>query len=103
LTYHDSVRSLAFYGDEVRTVDVPDLGGIISVTIAESVDVGSTTFSLVVPVVVLPDEKAASTHVETKGITTIHRAFVLTIGHPQREIYAVTALKGTAGRGPLPV
>ncbi len=75
---------------------------IVSVTIVESVDTGSTTFSLLVPYVQLPGQQS-SVYICTEGITTIHRIFVALIGHPQSETYTVTALDGTAAVGPLPV
>jgi hypothetical protein len=101
LVYQDANRSLSFYGDQVRTVKVDDLGMILSVTIVESVDTGSTTFSLLVPYVQLPGQQS-SVYICTEGITTIHRIFVALIGHPQSETYTVTALDGTAAFGELP-
>jgi len=101
-TYQDSSRSLAFYGNEVRTVDVPDLGTVVSVTIVQTIDIGSTSASLLVPLVVLP-ESHPSAQIHTDLITTIHRFFVSAIGHPQHEVYSVTALDGVAGSAPLPL
>jgi hypothetical protein len=101
-TYRDSVRSLAFYGDEVRLVEVPDLGAVVSVTIVPSVDTGATTFSLVVPVVVVSNA-SSSVSIETFGVTTMHYVLVGAIGHPQRDMYAVTALSGVASEQPLPL
>ena len=63
---------------------------------------GSTTFSLLVPDVQLPDQQP-SVFIHTDGITTVHRAFVALIGHPQADTYTVTALSGPAALGPLPV
>jgi hypothetical protein len=102
LAYQDAFRSQGFYGDQVRTVKVDDLGTVVSVTIVESVDTGDTTFSLLVPDVQLPDQQT-SVFIHTEAITTIHRIFVALIGHPQSETYTVTALDGTAAVGPLPV
>ncbi|MGH3625704.1 MAG: hypothetical protein ACRDQ5_28685 [Sciscionella sp.] len=101
-TYHDSSRSLTFLADEVRTVEVDDLGTIVSVTLVDTVDTGSTTASLLVPTVVLP-EGSSSVSIHTDLITTIHRLFVAAIGHPQREMYTVTALTGDASLRPLPL
>lgn len=101
LTYQDEHRSLPFYRDEVRTVEVADLGTIVSVTLVMPVDVGSTTFSLLVPHVQLPNGEE-SVDIRTEGITTIHRAFVALIGHPQAETYRVRRLTGTASIGILP-
>src|SRR5215470_7860867 len=49
LTYRDSQRTLNFSGDQIRKVEVLDLGTIVSVTIVQTVDSGSTTFSLLIP------------------------------------------------------
>ena len=102
LVYQDAFRSLAFYGGEVRTVTVPDLATVVSVTIVETVDTGSTSFSLLVPDVELPTDQS-SVFINTEGITTVHRIFVGLIGHPQSETYTVTPLTGTAAVGPLPL
>src|SRR5215510_4206106 len=102
LTYQDAHRSLNLAGQDVRVVEVPDLGTVVSVTLVRTVDVGSTSFSLLVPQVVLP-QPPGPVHVRTEGITTVHRAFAATIGHAQRESYTVTTLVGTASRGILPL
>lgn len=101
-TYQDAVRSLTF-GDDVRTVTVPDVGDIVSVTIVPEIDIGSTTFSLILPLVVLPADLVGPIAIETKAITTVHRVFVRAIGHPQRASYTLTALRGTASAGILPL
>ena len=54
LTYHDHLRNLSFAGADIRTVEAPDIGMIVSVTLAITVDVGSTTFSVLIPNVVVP-------------------------------------------------
>lgn len=102
--YQDAHRSESFFSDGtgVRTVKVDDLGMVVSVTIAATVDTGSTTFSLMIPDVELPGQQL-SVYVRTEGITTVHRVFVALIGHPQAETYSVTELDGTAAFGPLPL
>jgi hypothetical protein len=102
LVYQDAFRSLAFYGEEARIVEVADLGTVVSVTIVETVDTGYTSFSLLVPDVDLPTSQS-SVSISTEGITTVHRIFVALIGHPQSETYTVTSLSGTAAIGPLPL
>jgi hypothetical protein len=102
LVYQDAFRSLAFYGDEVRSVEVPDLGTVVSVTIAETVDTGYTSFSLLVPDVDLPTDQS-SVFINTEGITTVHGVFFGLIGHPQSETYTGTPVNGTAAVGPLPL
>jgi hypothetical protein len=102
--YQDAHRSESFYSDgtNVRTVEVDDVGTVVSVTIVQSIDTGGTTFSLLVPAVELPDGQS-SVFICTEGITTVHRVFVALIGHPQAETYEVTKLDGTAAFGPLPL
>ena len=102
LIYQDALRSLSFAGGDVRTVEVPDLGTTVSVTLVGTVDLGSTTFSLVVPHVLVPLPGGA-VPVQTEGITTVHRTFLAGPGQAQRETYTVTPLAGTASRGILPL
>jgi hypothetical protein len=103
LIYQDAVRSLNFTGQDVRVVTVADLGTIVSVTLVRTVDTGNTTFSLLLPHVNLPASSHASVHIQTDGITTVHRVFVGMIGHTQSETYTVTRLQGTASRAILPM
>jgi hypothetical protein len=100
LVYQDNSRTLNVTGQGIRTVAVPDLGTVVSVTLVETIDLGNTTFSLVVPQVVLPPQPGA-VPVHTEGITTVHRTFLGAIGHAQRETYTVTPLVGMASRGIL--
>jgi hypothetical protein len=102
LIYQDAHQTLSFPGDQVREVDVPDLGTLLSVTIVRTVDIGSTSFTLLLPAVQVPDTIGASVHVQTEGITTTHRIFAGLIGHAQAESYAVTKLSGMATHGILP-
>ena len=102
LFYQDKTHHLVFNGSEIRKIDVPDLGTILSITVVQTIDVGSTTFSLILPHVNLPQGPHPSVPIHTEGITTVHRAFARLIGHPQVETYSVTCLTGTASSGILP-
>ena len=73
LEYQDAERSQSFHDADVRTVDVADLGTIVSVTLVISVDTASTTLSLLVPNVVLPEQQS-SVDIHTEAITTLHRS-----------------------------
>ena len=93
--YAPGADNLSFAGADIRTVEVPDIGTIVSVTLAITVDVGSTTFSVFIPDVIVSAPNG-STPVRTEGITTIHR---MPFGPPspgQREVYSVVRLTGTA-------
>jgi hypothetical protein len=100
-TYQDSFQALSFYDHDVRTVHVPDLGTVVSVKIFQTIDTGSTSASLLVPNVVLPSTLPVS--ISTELITTRHLIFVATLGHPQHDLYSVTALTGVASAGILPL
>jgi hypothetical protein len=96
-TYQGPQGTLRFSGDQLRSVDVPDLGTVVSVTLVSTVDAGSTTFSVVVPHVDLPDHLGASVHMRTEGITTVHKFSIIpALNQGQREVYRVTSLHGTA-------
>jgi hypothetical protein len=103
LAYHDANRSQGFYRDGVQTVEVADLGNIVSVALTLKELIGSTTFSLLIPDVQLP-EGENSVPITTEAITTLHRLFPPPpFGGAQREVYTVTELTGTAINGPLPL
>ena len=98
LTYHDSHLTLSFHGNEIRSLDVPDLGTVVSVTIVLSVDTGSTTFTVLLPRVNIPSQGPFTPiPVSTEGITTLHAGpFGLPFGQAQEEFCTVTPLTGTA-------
>ena len=88
-----------FSGNQIRVVEVPDVGKLVSGTIHMAPDTGSTTFTLLLPIVNLPPPPAspAAAPVTTDGITTLHRfSTVAAQDHGQQEIYTVTPLQGTA-------
>lgn len=101
LIYEDAYRQERFSKDDVEVADVPALGTLVSGTIAETLDIGSTSFTLMVPRVTLPAGLSTAT-IQTEGITTIHRALAARVGHPQADSYTATELTGTANRGMLP-
>jgi len=93
-TYQDQNQTLAFSGDEVRSVET-DLGAIVTITIRQTVDMGSTTFSLILPRVNLIGEQ--SLLIRTDGITTLHKfSIVPTLNRGQLDFYTVTRLEGAA-------
>jgi hypothetical protein len=103
-TYHDAHHTLSFSGDQVRHVEVPDLGTVVSVTLMLTVDAGSTTFSVVLPHVNLPNHVGASAPVHTEGITTVHRlSIVPQFDLGQRDFYTIVPLSGTASLAIVPL
>ncbi len=93
-SYQDAAQTLTFAGEQIRVVEC-DLGMLASVTIRPSVDSGSTSFTLLVPRVVLDGTTPQS--IRTEGITTIHKfSIVPRFNLGQDDLYTVTALHGTA-------
>jgi hypothetical protein len=98
--YHDGFRNEHFSGAEIRSVDVPDLGTLVSVTTFLTVDSGSSTFTVLLPSTNLDGTAPhPSTHVATDGITTAHHFLIpVSLLHGQVEYYTVTPLTGTASK-----
>ena len=95
--YQDATRTLDFTGQQVRVVQVPDLGTLVSVTIFLTVDSGSSTFTVLLPRVGLPAQPISSAPVSTDGITTAHHFSILpAFQHGQQDFYTVTPMSGTA-------
>src|SRR5262252_4978247 len=98
LHYHQGAVVKDFTGNQIRVAELSDVGTLVSVT-KMMVDVGSTTFSLLLPRVNLPAPPAlpAAVPVTADGVTTLHRfSTVLALQHGQQESYAVTPLQGSA-------
>jgi hypothetical protein len=96
-TYQDAQGSHSFSGDQIKAVKTP-IGDLVTVTIRPTVDSGSTSFSLLVPVVNLtgPGHPAP---VRTEGITTVHRfSIVPAFNQGQTELYHVTTMIGMANQ-----
>ena len=104
LQYQDAQRTLNFSGNQIRTVEVPDIGTVVSVTLTITVDSGSTTFSVLIPRVTLQSATGSSAHIRTDGITTVHRfSLVPAFNLGQDELYTVTPLRGTASSVIIPL
>jgi hypothetical protein len=95
LTYHDTIQTRNFSGSDIRRTEIPDIGTIVSVTLSIVPDVGSTTFSLLIPTVFVSG--IGTLHpVTTDAVTTIHRMPFVAQFVGQRELYQVTRMTGTA-------
>ena len=94
LLYRDASRTRRFSGNEIQVVGT-GIGTLVTVLIAITPDVSSTTFTLVLPRVNLGSGDRAA--VKTIGITTVHdQPFVRTPPPGETEHYGVTSLTGTA-------
>jgi hypothetical protein len=101
LHYQDSHQTRDYGGNQIRVVDVPDLGTLVSVTLSLQIDTGSTTFTVLLPPVNLPPPPALPVFVPvaTDAVTTIHHLSPSPIEgfqHGQQNSYSVTTLSGEA-------
>jgi hypothetical protein len=98
LTYQDPQRSLSFIGDQIQIAEVPLLGTVASVTLTATPDLGSTTFSLVLPTVHVDSSGASGgVPVRTIGITTNHKTSIAPgLNFGQQDFYSTTTLRGSA-------
>lgn len=93
-TYQDATQALHFTGNQIRTA-ATEIGTLVTVTIHLTVDVGSTTFTLLVPTVRLGQSQQVP--IRTIGITTLHRTSIAPqLLHGQTEISTAISLSGTA-------
>jgi hypothetical protein len=91
--YHDAFQARNFTGNQIQTADTI-LGRLVTVFLVQTVDSGSTTFTLLVPSVNLPPSKVAN--ITTEGITTLHKFAIVKPPQGQTELYTVHKLHGTA-------
>jgi hypothetical protein len=95
LNYRDREQVRNFSGEDISIVEVPNLGSVATVTLAPDADAGSTTFSLVVPKVLL--QIGGEAPVTTFAVTSVHTVFrIPSANEGQRDTYEVIRLEGTA-------
>jgi hypothetical protein len=91
--YQDAGQNTVFQGEQIRTAE-SELGTLVTVVIQMTVDRGSTTFTLLLPRVVLRDPQSAP--ISTLGITTMHTRPVVGPVQGQTDFYTTQQLQGTA-------
>ena len=93
--YQDAHISHQFAGNQINVVQT-NIGSLVTVVLRLTPDLGSTTFSVLIPIVNLSNE-SDSVNVRTYGITTVHRfSLIPALLHGQIENYKVSPLHGTA-------
>jgi hypothetical protein len=94
-SYQDVHVSKSFNGDEIDVAETP-IGRLVTVILRLTVDLGSTSFSVLIPTVNLA---SATDHayIHTEGITTVHRFSIApSTLRGQTELYHFTPMSGTA-------
>jgi hypothetical protein len=92
-TYHDAHQVKSFSGDLIQ-VATTILGTLVSVVINQTVDAGSTTFTVLLPRVNLNLSDIAN--ISTVGITALHKMSIVGAPNGQTDFYTVHPLQGTA-------
>src|SRR3954469_17509197 len=93
LTYQDPARTLEFSGEELA-LEETGLGTVVTVVLETVPDLGTTSFSLLVPPVNLANGTYAG--VVTFGVTAVSRTTLAGPVSGQSTTYQVTHLQGTA-------
>jgi hypothetical protein len=93
LTYNDATQAQQFAGDEI-TFENTTFGRLASVVLTSTPDLGSTTFSLVLPAVNLSGR--GSQPISTVGITAVHRTTIAGPLPGQSTTFELARLRGTA-------
>ena len=91
--YLDIHGPKTFTGPQIRVVPVPDLGTLVSVTLNATLPIAETTFTVLLPALLLDPPIFPVAPVHTEGITTLHHLFP---PFGQKEFYTVTPLNGAA-------
>jgi hypothetical protein len=93
LHYVDIHGPKTFTGPQIRVVPTPDLGTLVSVTLNATLPISETTFTVLLPALLLDPPVFPVAPVSTEGITTLHHLFP---PFGQKEFYTVTPLNGSA-------
>jgi hypothetical protein len=91
--YHDNSQARSFSGEEIQVVDTI-IGKLVSVFLIRTPDSGSTSFTLIIPNVSLPQSNVAN--IVTEGITALHKFSIVVPPQGQTELYTFYELHGTA-------
>ena len=91
--YQDPLQSKQFSGDQIRKTE-SELGTLVTVFLRQTVDTGSTTFTLLIPRVNL--RFANSVNITTLGIAAIHHFSIIGPPNGQADFYRSHVLTGEA-------
>ncbi len=94
LSLQKGQQKLNFTGDEIGTVSTT-IGTLVTVTIAKTVDRGSTALSFLIPGIQLPESPSKQSF-RTIGVTTVEKTTIAGPVKGPQQTYKVTQLTGTA-------
>jgi hypothetical protein len=91
--YQDASQNRRFTDKQIQSVDT-EVGTLVSVILQVIPDLGSTSFSVLIPRVSLSTSDTAN--ITTYGITTLHKTTFFGPRQGQNDVYTVHQLQGTA-------
>ena len=94
LSFKKGRQTLNFSGAEIGLLDT-QIGTLITVTIAKTVDRGFTSFSFLLPTIELSTASAKQSF-RTIGITTVHKTTIAGPVKGPQQAYKSVQLRGTA-------
>ncbi|MBL8296214.1 MAG: hypothetical protein JNN08_30500 [Bryobacterales bacterium] len=86
--------TLSFTGDEIGVQDTK-IGALITVTVASTPDLSSTSFSFLLPAIQLAKETAKQSF-QTIGVTTVHKTTIAGPPKGVQQVYKSVQLRGSA-------
>ena len=96
LSFTKGRRTLAFTGNEIGTMDT-QIGTLVTVTIAKTVDRDFTTFSFLLPTIQLSTASSKQSF-RTVGVTTVHKSTIAGPAKGPQQTYKVVELRGSASQ-----
>ena len=93
-SFEDGQQTKNFKGSDVRVLQT-EIGSLVTVTLDLTVDTGSTSYSVLIPIVELPNTHAHQKF-HTAGVKTIHKTPLSPPPKSLIEAYRVDKLEGTA-------
>jgi hypothetical protein len=94
LSFKKGRQTINFSGDEIDQLE-SQIGTLINVTIARTVDRDFTTFSFLLPAILLSTASTKQAF-RTIGVTTVHKTSIAGPVKGVQETYKVVALRGSA-------
>jgi hypothetical protein len=92
-TFKKGRRALSFSGREINSVKT-EIGTLVTVVIATTVDKESTSFSIMIPAILLPDSGKQA--LRTVGITTVTTTTIAGPVKGVQQTYTTASLRGSA-------
>lgn len=96
LSFKRGRTTLSFTGNQINVLDTIS-GALVTVTIASTPDLSSTTFSFVLPSIELAKESAKQAF-RTFGVTTVRKTSISGSVKGVQQTYKVVELRGSAQR-----